>query len=63
MTLNSKKFLDAAGLSYFAQILDNYPNNEILGTVIDAIGEALEEKADNTLVTSQNDGLMSANDK
>lgn len=43
---NSKKFLDAAGLSYFAGKLDDYPTNEILGTVINAIDSELENKAD-----------------
>lgn len=48
-----KKFLDANGLTYFAQLLDNYPNNEILATVIDAIGEELEKKS--TFSGSYND--------
>jgi len=41
---NVKKFLDAAGVGYLASLLDNYPDNEILGTVINAIQEALNEK-------------------
>ena len=41
----TKKFLDANGLAYFAQILDNYPDNDILSTVIDAIQQALSENA------------------
>lgn len=41
----AKKFLDANGLTYFAQLLDNYPNNEILATVIDAISAELDRKA------------------
>lgn len=41
-----KKFLDADGVAYLASLLDNYPNNEILGTVINAIQEALDEKND-----------------
>ena len=41
-----KKFLDDQGLAYFAQKLDDYPNNEILATVITAIQEALDEKND-----------------
>lgn len=44
---NVKKFLDANGVNYLASLLDNYPDNEILGTVITAIQEALDEKADN----------------
>ena len=39
-----KKFLDANGVAYLASLLDNYPDNEILGTVISAIQEALDEK-------------------
>jgi len=39
-----KKFLDANGVAYLASLLDNYPDNEILGTVINAIQEALDEK-------------------
>lgn len=40
-----KKFLDANGLTYFASKLNNYPTNELLGTVIDAIDEAKQDKA------------------
>lgn len=40
---NSKKFLDANGLTYFASKLDNYPTNEVLGTVINAIDGEIEE--------------------
>lgn len=40
-----KKFLDANGVAYLASLLDNYPDNEILGTVIDAIQAALDEQS------------------
>lgn len=43
---NTKKFLDADGVAYLASLLDNYPDNEILGTVITAIQDALDEKSD-----------------
>lgn len=46
-----KKFLDAEGVTYLASLLDNYPNNEILGTVIDAIQDALDEKNDKAILT------------
>ena len=46
-----KKFLDAEGVTYLASLLDNYPNNEILGTVIDAIQDALNEKNDKAILT------------
>ena len=39
-----KKFLDANGVAYLASLLDNYPDNELLATVIDAIQDALSEK-------------------
>lgn len=42
---NTKKFLDSNGVAYLASLLDNYPDNEILSTVIGAIQEALDEKA------------------
>lgn len=41
-----KKFLDQNGLEYFAAKLNDYPTNEILGVVIDAIQDALDEKVD-----------------
>lgn len=41
-----KKYLDDQGLAYFAQKLDEYPDNEVLATVVNAIQEALEEKND-----------------
>ena len=41
----AKKFLDANGLTYFASKLNDYPTNELLGTVIDAIDEAKQDKA------------------
>lgn len=42
----AQKFLDATGVGYIASLLDNYPDNEILGTVITAIQSALDEKQD-----------------
>ena len=42
--VNQKKFVDAEGLKHFAQVLNNYPDNEIIGTVVEAIGEELEGK-------------------
>ena len=55
-----KKFLDQAGLSYFAS---KYPDNETLETVVNIIGEELDTKADNVLATQSTPGLMSALDK
>jgi hypothetical protein len=40
----TKKFLDADGVAYLVRLLDNYPDNELLGSVITAIQEALDEK-------------------
>lgn len=52
MALNQKKFLDSAGLTYFAQLLNNYPDNEVLASVIDAISDALDEKADESQLSN-----------
>lgn len=45
-TTNSKKFLDAQGLTYFAQKLNDYPDNTVLAAVIDGIQDALDDKVD-----------------
>jgi hypothetical protein len=37
MSYNDKKFLDVNGLKHLISILDDYPTNEVLGTVINAI--------------------------
>jgi len=58
-----KKFLDINGVEYFARLLNNYPDNELLSTVITAIQNALDEKASTALATTTSSGLMSANDK
>lgn len=39
-----KKFLDAAGLTYFSRKLNNYPTNDVIAAVIDGIQDALDEK-------------------
>ena len=41
-----KKYLNEIGVAHILSKLDEYPDNEILATVITAIQEALEEKAD-----------------
>lgn len=43
-TLTTKKFLDAAGLAYFAGKLNNYPTNDVIAAVIDGVQDALDEK-------------------
>lgn len=39
-----KKFLDDNGVRLLLQKLDQYPNNELLGTVVEAIGEELDKR-------------------
>ena len=46
MAFQDKKFLDAAGITHLVGLLDEYPNNQVLGTVIDAIEGELEQKAE-----------------
>lgn len=59
---NTKKFLDADGVAYLASLLDNYPDNEILGTVISAIQDALDEKSNTDHThTSAEVGALSSN--
>ena len=41
-----KKFLDSGGLIYFCKKFQNYPDNEILRTVINAIDSVKVDKAD-----------------
>ena len=46
MAFQDKKFLDAEGITHLVKLLDEYPNNQVLGSVIDAIEGELEQKAD-----------------
>lgn len=43
-----KKFLDSGGLIYFCKKFKDYPDNEILGTVINAIDSVKVDKTDYT---------------
>ena len=55
-----KKFLDAAGLAYFARKLNDYPDNTVLSAVIEGIQDALDEKVDLDQVGTPN-GVASLN--
>lgn len=46
MAYNTKKYLDEEGLKQVVRLLDEYPDNQILGTVIDEIQGELDKKAD-----------------
>ena len=46
MAFQDKKFLDAEGITHLVRLLDEYPNNQVLGSVIDAIEGELEGKAE-----------------
>ena len=59
----NKKYLDEVGLAYVLGKLEDYPDNEILATLIDATQDALDEKASTDLATTSSAGLMSALDK
>ena len=47
--VSQKKYLDENGVQYLYKklSLDDYPNNETLGAVIDAMQSTLDDKADN----------------
>lgn len=55
---NSKKFLDANGLTYFASKLDDYPTNEVLGAVINAIDGEIEELQSYHLTESEIEDII-----
>ena len=66
----NKKYLDEIGLAYLIRMLDDYPDNEILATLIDAMQDGLDEKVNITtstseipLATQSTPGLMSSMDK
>ena len=62
-TTNSKKFLDAQGLTYFAQKLNDYPDNTVLAAVIDGIQDALDDKVDTSAKGAANGvASLDAND-
>ena len=52
--VDTKKFLDSNGLTYFCKKFQDYPSNEILSTVINAI--------DATKVDKENGKVLSSND-
>ena len=59
----NKKYLDEVGLAYVLSKLEDYPDNEILAVLINAMQDALDEKASTALATTSSAGLMSALDK
>ena len=65
-----KKYLDEVGLAYVLGKLDDYPDNEILAALVDAVQDGLDEKVNKNTATSEipaattsTNGLMSAVDK
>lgn len=48
----NKKYLDEVGLAYILDMLSNYPNNEILAALIDALQDALDEKLNTTDISN-----------
>lgn len=50
MSYNQKKFLDYDGLIHLLKKFDDYPTNDILGTVIDSIGAAIDAKVSDVQV-------------
>lgn len=56
-----KKFLDENGFRYFAQKLDEYPNNEVLIDVINAIDEAKADTFEDYIQFGPGDHAVSEN--
>lgn len=66
----NRKYLDEVGLTHLIGLLDNYPDNDILAALIDAMQDGLDEKVNIATSTSEipnatasTSGLMSALDK
>ena len=66
----NKKYLDEVGVAYLINLLNDYPDNEILATLIDAMQDGLDEKvnletstSEIPLATESTPGLMSSMDK
>ena len=55
----ANNFLDYDGLVHLLSKFQEYPNNEVLGAVIDAISAELDAKADLDTATVSSDGLLS----
>ena len=58
-----KKFLDQAGLEYLASKFNDFPDNEILGVVINAIDAAKQDRIEGltTKTLSITDGGITTN--
>lgn len=54
-----KKYLDADGLAYFSQRLNNYPTNDVIAAVINGVQDALDEKADIADLAKKQDLILS----
>lgn len=54
----TKKYLDEVGLAYVLSKLDDYPNNEILAALIDAVQDGLDEKNANLGLTVDAQGYI-----
>ena len=42
-TITDKKYLDATGFAYFCQILNQFPNNDVIAAVIEGVQEMFDE--------------------
>lgn len=54
----TKKYLDEIGLAYVLGKLDDYPNNEILAALINAVQDGLDEKNANLGLTVDAQGYI-----
>ena len=53
--MDTKKFLDQDGLTYFARKLNDYPDNTVLSAIVNAIDQS---KADSNLITENNGTII-----
>lgn len=54
----TKKYLDEIGLAYVLSKLDDYPDNEILAALINAVQDGLDEKNANLGLTVDAQGYI-----
>lgn len=59
----ANNFLNYDGLVHLLSKFQEYPNNEVLGAVIDAISTELDAKAGLEVATLSTNGLLSHEDK
>ena len=59
---DDKYFLDAAGLTYLARLMNQYPTNTVIAAVVDGVQDALEDMDKSSLHIDSNGRLYIIDD-